>query len=411
MQCCCFLPGCQACFNSSVPDQGALGHTKPKRGKRQVVAAQCGCFQSDCDVCASSFLVGSFDDSMSEVSAVQDDHRMLQEDKRSTLHCSCFMPDCAACFSAMPMAADSAGAQPATLKRRKRTYVQDGREKRSLQEDVREDQAKQLDMKTEHAQILQRIPSSLQPSALAALGRSADQRMLFLEVFAGCAALTKAVMKQSSPSLVGPAVDIKKIEGDGVQRLSLDLTQSSDQNFLLLVVAEGKPEWLHIASECTLWTPMSRLTGRKTPTRWRKVLDEAKEQHGFSMHLALLQHEADRWASWEQPPRCASWPFQRTQFLLQQGFMQFRFPSCAYGMVDLDNGKPIQKLQAIMCNNQKLQSLERKCTCPGARKERHSHLQGAFKGNHPFFGWRKTTWSGRYPMDLCTAFATIVVTS
>lgn len=72
---------------------------------------------------------------------------MLQEDKRSTLHCSCFMPDCAACFSAMPMAADSAGAQPATLKRRKRTYVQDGREKRSLQEDVREDQAKQLDMK------------------------------------------------------------------------------------------------------------------------------------------------------------------------------------------------------------------------------------------------------------------------
>ena len=155
---------------------------------------------------------------------------MLQEDKRSTLHCSCFMPDCAACFSAMPMAADSAGAQPATLKRRKRTYVQDGREKRSLQEDVREDQAKQ---------------------ALAALGRSADQRMLFLEVFAGCAALTKAVMKQSSPSLVGPAVDIKKIEGDGVQRLSLDLTQSSDQNFLLLVVAEGKPEWLHIASECT----------------------------------------------------------------------------------------------------------------------------------------------------------------
>lgn len=258
-----------------------------------------------------------------------------------------------------------------------------------------------------------KVPLSLRQSALEQLGRPKGEKWFFLEVFCGCAALSLAVtdkLKGMSGKIVGPAVGQKQFPGDGLWRLCLDLREECAKTFLWQLILESQPWWIHIASECTLFTPMGRLTAWRHPRDWEQMLSEAKGMFNFAMHCLLHQSCQKKLGSWEQPPRCVNWKFQRVKYLLENGFHQVTFPSCSYGMKDLDTQRPIQKMQGFL-SNANLEQMRRRCVCPGPRKKRHGRLEGAFRGPHEWAGTRKTAWSGRYPDELCQKMAEIIVRS
>ena len=287
------------------------------------------------------------------------------------------------------------------MPRRKRKRIEDGvdgRWRRQLQEDVELCAGKSLQLRG--------IPPEIGQGALASIGRRDTERWLFLELFAGCANLSTAVWEEACPAglLVGPAIDrMERCDGE-VPRLCLDLTTPHGQELVLALIKEAKPFWVHVAPDCRFWVQLGRLTARRTVEQWRGLREDALAQVGFSLHVCRAQSVEGRAASMEQPCRAASWRLDAVQSLQDDGFSKVAFPSCAWGMRDLDNGKPIKKLQAFT-SNKSLFSLVRPCTCAG----KHARLEGHFRGPHLFKGTRKSSWSGRYPPRLCQELAKIIL--
>lgn len=382
----------------------------------------CFCCMPDCLECGGAAAASSTKPpSISQLQKLDNKGSMKQIVSKSSValaSCSCFLPDCGQCNPGLQQAwpTQSTSDEQGTIKRqqvkptgkKRKVPANDGRCKRTLQEDLRDDKAETVNLAIELEEA-RKIPATVRQSALQQIGRPLKETWLFLEVFAGCAALSLAV-SQVTDKVVGPAIDSRTYSEPAPWRLRLDLTKDAEKTFLWQLILESRPWWTHVASECTLFTPMGRLTARRLPSEWRRLLDEAKGLFNFAMHLLLHQHQVERLGSWEQPPRRVNWKFQRLCHLLTLGFRKVSFPSCSYNMICLDTQKPIQKFQSML-SNADLSPLQRRCQCKGTRKTRHGRLEGVFRGPHEWAGARKTAWSGRYPTDLCTAMAKIIVES
>ena len=484
--CACFLPDCNICNakavrilkqpKSSSSSESAVGSEAvgPVEGASSPSGSLvCTCFLPDCNICNAKAVRPLKQPKSSSSSGAAVGSEPFGPAK-SMDSCFCYLPDCDLCnaISRPGVAATGTGLlgrevltpvavavvgkkKDVPAKTRKQMVQRKPGSKRNLDVDVAEDQAAAVDFVAEHAALLESVPSSVHQSALCSLGFQDGERWLFLEVFAGCGHLTAAVTQKvaklnlsTERYKIGPAVDwsatkaaksvematvevatdkavaVEEATAVQISRLNLDLTRPFSQTLLLQLISETEPFWIHVAPPCTYWTPMSRFTATRTLKDWLDLGLEQKNLLNFGLHITWLQHTKQRRATFEQPPRCASWRLQRMQFL-QKHFKYYKFPSCSFGMRDPESHKPVQKLQALL-GNFSLKAMLRPCSCPvpprvqhtapsGRRRSRskwirpkHGHLQGSFRSG-PFKGMRRTAWAGRYPRKMCEALAGIAL--
>ena len=355
----------------------------------------CSCFEPSCPVCQQS--------------TSQPSPPPLTDGPPKTTKntCSCFAPGCPDCVS--PTDTTS---QP-KKKRRRVLDGEGGRWKRALKEDLLEDALRDCDFEEEH-KVLVALPRAVTQSALQLSGRPAGERWLFVELLCGSGNLTSAVLRKAPPgAVVGPGVDSKEIgstigDPDSLPRLRIDLTSSAGQTLVMALLCETEPEWVHAAPDCRYWTQLGRLTARRKIEEWKSLQEDATAQVSFAAHVCDEQDRQGRAASFEQPKRAASWEVKEVKHLLTGRFQRFVFPSCAWGMICPDSGRPIQKCQGFM-SNRNLQSLLRPCVCQGTRRTKHARLEGHFSGRHSAHGLRKTVWSGQYPQQLCKELAALIL--
>ena len=479
--CACFLPDCNICNAKAVrplkqpKSSSSSGAAVGSEAVRPVEGAPspsgslvCACFLPDCNICNAKAVRPLKQPKSSSSSGAAVGSEPFGPAK-SMDSCFCYLPDCDLCnaISRPGVAATGTGLlgrevltpvavavvgkkKDVPAKTRKQMVQRKPGSKRNLDVDVAEDQAAAVDFVAEHAALLESVPSSVHQSALCSLGFQDGERWLFLEVFAGCGHLTAAAKLNLSTERykIGPAVDwsatkaaksvematvevatdkavaVEEATAVQISRLNLDLTRPFSQTLLLQLISETEPFWIHVAPPCTYWTPMSRFTATRTLKDWLDLGLEQKNLLNFGLHITWLQHTKQRRATFEQPPRCASWRLQRMQFL-QKHFKFYKFPSCSFGMRDPESHKPVQKLQALL-GNFSLKAMLRPCSCPvpprvqhtapsGRRRSRskwirpkHGHLQGSFRSG-PFKGMRRTAWAGRYPHKMCEALADIAL--
>ena len=408
MLCSCFMPTCNICGGGSAD---------------QAMAPVCSCFLLTCSQCSPGAAEPS--DKEEEASTEQemssdsereapvslkyssDSSKCLAGITAAGPKCMCFMPGCGECTKDTPACeASTSGQPPSKHRRRKRRELPAGHSKCSLSEELEIDARMHAGSHGHHAAHAARcavlaaaILSVVQPSltALETIGRPRGERWDFVEIYAGCANLTAAVVALGL--VAGPAVDLHKPHG-----LRLDCLLESSQALLQAVLAEARPRWVHVGPPCTFWTPMSRWTGHGTQERWSAKREAARRHWSFALHLLSLQESRGDNGSLEQPPRCASWKLRMTQDF-QQAYPAWtfcKFPSCAYGMKNPGTGEPWEKMQGCLCNvSLDLMQLRCVCTVP------HGHVHGNVKGG-PRDGERCSTVAGAYPPRMCAALAAII---
>ena len=391
--CCCFLPGCHTCFGQKSSE--ARGVAKPRQSQH------CFCFLPGCQECSTTDAMAS---KSSGGLAPPDGSRVRQssgglapqssggglapsdtgfKDDVNVLACCCFSVQCTICCPNVDSDAPS-----------------DRRVKRRVQEDLDED-SEELDYDGEVHDVLLHVPATPNTTAMFLIGQCDHAKWDFWHIWSG--PTDKLGQEVAALGLkTGPGID--SLPGNLPQRLRLDLRKAADKEFLWQLYKEARPKWVHSGPVCTFWTNLGRCTAKRTPEEWTNMHIEHCGHWTIANMLCLAQEQHERCASLEQPPGCGSWKKRRSRFLLsKKGWCLHVFPSCPFNHRDPGNGKLYYKLQGFAANRD-LSYLIKPCVCP---PRSHQVVEGTVQGGE-YHGWRRSTISGAYPMELCAALAKII---
>lgn len=145
---------------------------------------------------------------------------------------------------------------------------------------------------------------------------STREQPLLLEIFAGCANLTRAVVGAGWQAC--PPVDINVAFGTGP---GLDLL-TNDRRFVWHMLAVCKPAWVHLAFPCTFWSPMAHFTRQRPPEEDEQSRTRALVFITFARQVVLHQVSLGHHASFEQPPACISWSLDIVQDIVTSANMK-----------------------------------------------------------------------------------------
>ena len=186
-----------------------------------------------------------------------------------------------------------------------------------------------------------------------------------------------------------------------------DVLLPSARRLIWAIMLVAKPRWIHTAPPCTFWSNLSRRCSKRSDTMQEQLRLTALVYLVFSVQLCGYQAKAGRGWSFGHPPPpgCASWPLDIVNELATQTLAigDVRFDSCAWGHRDPGNNRPYLKRQRFVANVP-LATLCRRCSCQCAHQRLESTVcSGARKG------LRRSFIAGEYPIDVCHAFAQLVL--
>lgn len=225
-----------------------------------------------------------------------------------------------------------------------------------------------------------------------------------MEIFAGTAELTKAVVRRG-------LVAARPIE----IREGLDFLDPQLNKELMGRAAAGLLGWTHLAPDCKSWSLAARGWGtrrKECPVNDRAGLLPFAEggrdglaltpseldgnaQIAATLELCLVQHAAGRFWSLEQP-REAWFLVRQTRWgrrLIEcPGVLETPVDQCAYGLRHPTSGLPVRKPTILVSNSSCLAAVERACAC--------RTLHGRYEN---------TTMGAGYPAALAEAIAEAIL--
>ena len=215
--------------------------------------------------------------------------------------------------------------------------------------------------------------------------RRDDGRWLVMEVFAGKARLTSRAREHPDWKALDP-IDV--IYG-------WDLQKESKRKELLDLVDEAKPDLVTIAPPCGPWSSWTRLC--QDP----EALWERRRQHLPCWKLAgdlwERQRAGGRLVLLEQPARSEA---LKLRYMVNRGdVVKAVVAQCAFGLKDLENGKPHQKLTSLDVNCSAMAAtLLRAAHCSHAPGE-HQVIEGSCRVNGQTM--RRSELAAAWPLALC----------
>ena len=237
--------------------------------------------------------------------------------------------------------------------------------------------------------------SARQLVCAAGLGIMLTLPVFLMEIFAGCAHLTKAAC--SAGLRVAPSIDV--LPADGEYRCVLDLLSIQGREMLWALLAVLKPFWVHIGYPCTFWSQLAHMTRKQSDTQNEET--RLRELVFIIIARQIAQWQASRWqhVSIENPPRCRSWDLDIVQDILRIGGMVcVDMDLCCWGAIDPGNGLSYKKAIRL-ASTVDLSELYKRCL----GHHEHQRVEGAVCSG-PRKGERRSRISGEYPMPLCRAW-------
>lgn len=232
------------------------------------------------------------------------------------------------------------------------------------------------------------------------------QKLIFREIFAGKAELSRALQKVAFVKVL-PPVDNKYGKGSGFG----DILDGGFFNDLLTQTKEPNQLW-HFGLPCASFSILQHSNGgtrrsgnpRGDGSLTREVLGNELLRRTLILILSLVEH-GNHWTL-ENPASSYVWLMPEMKKCRRQlNYTEVVFDQCAYGLKLKDtSGRygPCRKRTRVIGNLPVLSGLEKSCGC----KIPHVHAVGGIKTKT---GWRRRSeLAGHYPRALCKAYSELV---
>ena len=237
----------------------------------------------------------------------------------------------------------------------------------------------------------------------------------FREAFAGCCRLSASVLDENIP-VARPLEAFPSHDNSrkGVKYISAnDLDDPAVRQQLHDEIACGMYFWMHFGIPCTGWASLNMVNGgsrSKANPEGNGILErevKANRQAIYVAELCLALHAAGCFFSIENPVPSHLWicgAFEKLMCSLDQNLYIVNFDQCAFKL-QLPGCLPhecCKKATRVWTNMKELCRLEARC--PGT-SVLHQHVHAT--GSVVIDGIRhsRAAAAGRYPLELCKAFA------
>ena len=218
-------------------------------------------------------------------------------------------------------------------------------------------------------------------------GQEPSARLTLLEVFAGCARLSK--LAETDGWHVLPPQDIK-LQG-------LDLSIQEHQELLKDVIREQQPDVVTLSPACGPWSSWQRMRVRRSELRTLR-----------RQHLPFWELTAWIW-EWQSQHRglCLLEQPQQSEALnlpvmmARRGVFQLIIDQCMYGLKDRVSGKPHKKPTAIQLNHPGILNWpNRRCE---HQPEEHEQISGSVRvvRDSQWRTLRRSELAAEWPRALC----------
>ena len=211
------------------------------------------------------------------------------------------------------------------------------------------------------------------------------ENYILLELFAGCARLTSTATERKGWEALTP-VDI--IYGQ-------DLKNPKTQKEVMKLIRRVKPDLVTMSPRCGPWSQMQRINPNID-----KVMEDRKED------IPLWRFCREVWDEQDRHGRLALTENPQQSAALTMDFMMERpnlhravVPQCAFGLVDVANGKPHQKMTAFDVNDLGMRDALMEGAMCNHSPEEHQQIEG----NAYYLGkWvRRSALAAKWPEKLC----------
>lgn len=225
----------------------------------------------------------------------------------------------------------------------------------------------------------------------------------FLEIFSGCGHLTLGAAQ--SGLRVGPSID--KCPGAGhPDTFAVDIRQAHDRRIVWALVCLLMPLWIHVGFPCTFWVAIAHWTRRRDLDRNERARKEALVFIIFARQIVLYQASRRRHSSIENPPRSVSWDLDIVKDMIREASMALvEMDLCTWGATDPGSGLHYHKTMRFACTFD-MKPLARRCPT----NHEHEAIKGVVSQG-PLKGRSRSSLSGRYPLPLCIAWASLAKSS
>jgi hypothetical protein len=223
--------------------------------------------------------------------------------------------------------------------------------------------------------------------------------VFLMEVFAGCANLTRAA--QDAGLRVAPSIDILATPAAGGIG-SVNLLTASGRQLVWSLLILNSPQWVHVAYPCTFWSEMAHWNRSATPDMNEHTRLEQMVFIRFAQQIQEFQYSRGRYVSVENPPRSRTWELDIVQNMLAAGSMvKTTIDMCQWGSRDPESGL-LYKKPMVIASSFDIQCLSRKC-----HGDEHDHQRiGGRVSSGPMKGYARSALSGKYPPAFCEAWVT-----
>lgn len=237
--------------------------------------------------------------------------------------------------------------------------------------------------------LVQKIKQGLSEArgrhALVTKLKGYKENYVVMEIFAGCARLTALARERPGWEVMDP---IDLIYGH-------DLRDPNVRKQILQDIKDIKPDLVTLSPRCGPWSQMQRLNPNLD-----KVMEARKEDiplWRFCREVWDEQHFNGRLVMTENPAQSAA---LHMDFMMQRpNLHRAKIPQCAFGLKDVESGKPHQKFTALDVNDEAM----REALMVGAVCNHTPEEHQPIEGNVYYEGrWqRRSALASKWPHELC----------
>ena len=206
-----------------------------------------------------------------------------------------------------------------------------------------------------------------------------------LEIFAGCCRFTQVAASREGWCVL-PPVDLQ---------LGQDLCEKAVQEEVLSCIQKYEPDLITLSPRCGPWSQFQRLN--KNPEKVMMEREKDIPLWRFGRRVWDLQNAGQRLVLTENP-----WQSEA----LKLNFMEARpnlwrakVCQCAFGLRDVVNGKPHQKMTALDVNSEAMKDYLEECGVCRHEPHEHQPIEGSvhFEGR----SWRRSELAARWTREMC----------